>query len=114
MERKRKQSDFILGGSQITADGDCSHKIEKRHLLFERKAVTNIDSVLKVRDINLLTKFHIMKAVVFSEFMYVCESWTIKRLSAGELMLSNYGTGKDSSPLDCKAIKPVKPKGNQQ
>ena len=70
---------FHLGGSKITADGDCSHKIEKRHLLFERKAITNLDSVLKIRDITLLSKFHIIKAVFFSEAMYLCESCTIKK-----------------------------------
>ena len=70
---------FHFGGSKITADGDCSHKIEKRHLLFERKAITNLDSVLKIRDITLLTKFHMIKAVFFSEATYVCESCIIKK-----------------------------------
>ena len=71
-------SDFILGGSKITADGDCSQEI-KRHLLLERKAMTNLDSILKSRDINLPTKIRIVKAMVFPEVMYGCESWTIKK-----------------------------------
>ena len=70
-------SDFILGGSKITADGDCSHEI-KRHLLLGRKAMTNIDSILKSRDITLLKKVHLVKDMVFPVIMYGCESWTIK------------------------------------
>ena len=70
--------DFILGGSKITADGDCSHEI-KRHLLPERKAMTNLDSILKSRDVTLLTKAHLVKAMVFPVVMYECESWTIKK-----------------------------------
>ena len=69
-------TDFILGGSKITADGDCSHEI-KRHLLLGRKAMTNLDSILKSRDINLPTKIHLVKAMVFPVVMYGCESWTI-------------------------------------
>ena len=69
--------DFIWGGSEITADGDCSHDI-KRCLLLGRKAMTNLDSILKSRDITLLTKVHIVKAMVFPVVMYGCESWTIK------------------------------------
>ena len=71
-------SDFILGGSKINVDGDCSHEI-KRHLLLERIAILNLDSVLKSRDITLLTKVHIVKAMVFPGAMYGCESWTIKK-----------------------------------
>ena len=71
-------TDFIFYGSKITADGDCSHEI-KRHLLLGRKAMTNIDSVLKSRDIALLTKVHIVKAMVFPVVMYGCESCTIKK-----------------------------------
>ena len=71
-------ADFILRGSKITADGDCSHEI-KRHLLLGRKAVTNLDSILKSRDITLPTKLHLVKAMVFSVVMYGCESWTIKK-----------------------------------
>ena len=70
--------DFILGGSQITADGDYSHEI-KRHLLLGRKAMTNLDSILKSRDINLLTKVHIVKAMVFTVVMYGYDSWMIKK-----------------------------------
>ena len=70
-------SDFILGGSKITTDGDCSHEI-KRHLLLGRKFMTNLDNVLKSRDITLLTKVHIVKAMVFPVVMYGCESCTIK------------------------------------
>ena len=72
-------TDFIFLGSKITADGDCRHEI-KRELLFGRKAMTNIDSVLKSRDITLLTKVHLVKAMVFPVFIYRCESWTIKRV----------------------------------
>ena len=71
-------SDFILGGSKITADGDCSHEI-KRHLLLERKVMTNIDSILKSRDITLPTKVHLVKVMVFPLTLYGCESWTIKK-----------------------------------
>ena len=69
--------DFILGGSKITADGDCSHEI-KRHLLLGRKAMTNLDSILKSKDIILQTKVHLVKAMLFPVVMYGCESWTIK------------------------------------
>ena len=72
------EADFIFLGSKITADGDCSHEI-KRHLLLERKAMTNLDSILKSRDISLPTKVHIVKAVVFPVVIYRCESWTIKK-----------------------------------
>ena len=71
-------SDFILGGSKITADGDCSHDI-KRHLLFGRKVMTNLDSIFKSRDITLSTKVHVVKAMVFPMVMYGCESWTVKK-----------------------------------
>ena len=71
-------ADFIFGGSKITADGDCSHKM-KRHLLLERKVMTNLDSVLKSRDITLPTKAHLVKAMVFLVVMYGCESWTVKK-----------------------------------
>ena len=69
--------DFILAGSKITADGDCSHEI-KRRLLLERKAMTNLDRILKSRDITLPTKVHLVKVMVFPVVMYGCESWTIK------------------------------------
>ena len=71
-------TNFILGGSTITEDGDYSHEI-KRHLLFGRKVMTNLDSILKSRDITLPTKFHLVKALVFPVVMYGCESWTIKK-----------------------------------
>ena len=81
-------------GLKITADGDCSDEI-KRRLLLGRKAVTNLDSILKSRDITLLTKVRLVKAMVFPAVMYGCESWTIK-LSAEELILLNHGVGEDS------------------
>ena len=71
-------SDFILEGSKIMADGDCSHEI-KRHLLLERKVMTNLDGILKSRDITLPTEVHLVKAVVFPVVMYGCESWTVKK-----------------------------------
>ena len=71
-------TDFIFLGSKITADGDCSHEI-KRHLLLGRKVMTNLDSILKSRDITLPTKVHLVKALIFSVVMYRCESWTIKK-----------------------------------
>ena len=71
-------ADFLLGGSKITADGDCSHEI-KRRLLLGREVMTNLDSILKSRDITLLTKVHLVKAMVFPVVMYGCESWTIKK-----------------------------------
>ena len=71
-------SDFILGGSKITADGDCSHEI-RRHLLLGRKVMTNLDSILKSRDITLPTKVHLVKAMVFPVVMYGCESWSVNK-----------------------------------
>ena len=71
-------SDFIFGGSKITADGDCSHEI-KRHLLLGRKVITNLDSILKSRDITLLTKVHLVKGMVFPVVVYGCENWTVKK-----------------------------------
>ena len=87
-------TDFIFLGSKITADSDCSHKI-KRRLLLERKTMTNLDSILKSRNITLLTKVHIVKAMVFPVVGYGCESWT-RKLSTEELMLLNCGVGGDS------------------
>ena len=78
MGEEWKQRDCIVFGSKIIADGDCSHEI-KRRLLLERKTMTNLDSVLKSRDITLLTEFHLVKAMVFPLVMYGCESWTIKK-----------------------------------
>ena len=71
-------ADFIFGGSKITADGDCSHEI-KRHLFFGRKVMTNLDSILKSRDITLPTMFHLVKVIIFPVVMYGCDSWTIKK-----------------------------------
>ena len=87
-------TDFILGVSKITADGDCSLEIKGR-LLLGSKVLTNLDSILKSRNITLSAKVHLVKAMVFPVVMYGCESWTIK--SAKELMLLNCGIGEDSS-----------------
>ena len=88
-------ADFTFFWLQITADGDCSHKI-KRHLLLGRKVMTTLDSVLKSRDITLSTEVCLVKSMVFPVVMCVCESWTIKKLSAKELTLLNCGVGEDS------------------
>ena len=88
-------SDFIFLGSKITADGDCSHEI-KSHLFLGRKVMTNLGSIFKSRDIILLTKVHLLKAMVFPVVIYGCEIWTVKKLSAEELMLLNCGVGEDS------------------
>ena len=107
-------TDFIFLGSKITADSDCSHVI-KRHLLLGRKAMTNLDSILKSRDIFLPTKVHLVKAMVFPVVVYGCESWTIKKSWTPKnwcfwtVMLEKTL----ESPLDCKEIKSVLPKGNQ-
>ena len=89
-------SDFIFLGSKITADGDCSHEI-KRCLVLGRKVLTNLDNMLKSRDITLLINAYIVKAIVFPIAMHRCESCTIKKLSTEELMLLNCGVGEDSS-----------------
>ena len=88
-------ADFIFLGSKITADGDCSHDI-KRHLLLGRKVMTNLDSILKIRDITLSTKVRLVKAIVFPVVMDGCESWIIKKAEHEELMLLNCGVGEDS------------------
>ena len=88
-------ADFICLGSKIAVDGDCSHEI-KRCLLLGRKVMTNLDSILKNRDITLSTKVHLAKAMVFPVVMYGCESWTIKKADRQELMLLNCGVGEDS------------------
>ena len=87
-------TDFLFLGSKIPVDDDCNHEI-RRHLLLGRKTMTNLDSVLKSRDIALPTKVHIVKAMVFPVVMYGCESWTIRRQNANELMSLNCGAGKD-------------------
>ena len=93
-ETMETMTDFIFLGSKITAEGDCSLKI-KRRLLFRRKAATNIDSILKSRDITLLTKVHTVKALVFPVVMYGCESWTIKKAELQRTYALNYGTRED-------------------
>ena len=85
-------SDFIWGGSRITADGDCSHEI-KRHLLLGKKVMTNLDSILKSRNITLPSKVHLVKAVVFPVGMYGCESWTIKKAEHQSFDALNGGVG---------------------
>ena len=87
-------ADFILGGSKITTDGDCSHEI-KRCILLGRKIMTKLDSILKSRDVTLSKKVRLVKAMVFPVIVYGCESWTIK-LSTKELMLLNCGVEEDS------------------
>ena len=88
-------TDFIFFGSKITSDGDCSHEI-KRRLLLGRKATTNLDSILKSRDVTLPTKVRLVKAMVFPVVMCGCESWTIKKLNSEVLMLLNCDVGEDS------------------
>ena len=96
MGRQWKQcQDFILGGSKITADGDCSHEI-KRRLLLGKKVMTNLDSILKIRDITLSTKVLLVKAMVFPVVMYGCESWTIKKAECRRLEAFECGVGEDS------------------
>ena len=112
-ETVRTVTDYIFLGSKIMADGECSHEI-KRHLLLGRKAMTNLDSILKSRDITLPAKVRLVKAMVFPGAMYGCESWTIKkaerqRIDAFELWCWR----RLDSPLDFKKIKPVNPKGSQ-
>ena len=88
-------SDFIFGDSKITADGDCSHEI-KRRLLLARKIMTNLDSILKSRDITLLTKVHLVKAMVFPVVMYGCENWTVKKAESQRIDALHCGVGEDS------------------
>ena len=106
-------TDFIFLGSKIAVDGECSHEI-KRRLLLGRKAMINLDSILKSRDITLPTKVSLVKAMVFPVVMYGCESWTIKKVECWKLMLLDCSVGEDSwESLDCKKIQPVHPKENQ-
>ena len=88
-------SDFNFWGSKITADGDCRHEI-KRCLLLGRKVMTNLDSILKGRDVTLSTKVHLVKAMVFPVVMHGCECWTIKKAEREELMFLNCSVGEDS------------------
>ena len=109
-------TDFVLGGSKITADDDSSHEF-KRHLIFGRKAMTNLGSVLKIRDITLPTKVHIVTAKVFPVVTYCCKSWTIKkaerqRIDAFKLWFVVLEKTPES-PLDNKEIKPVNLEENQ-
>ena len=87
-------TDFIFLGSKTTVDGDCSHEI-KRHLLLGRKAMTNIDNILKIRDITLPTKVGIIKAMVFPVVMYACESWTVNKADCGRTDAFKCGAGID-------------------
>ena len=93
-EKVEAVTDFISLGSRITVDGDCSHEI-KKHLLLGRKAMTNLDSILKSQDITLTTKVHIVEAMVFPVVMYGCESWIDRRLSTKELVFLNCSAGED-------------------
>ena len=106
-------ADFILGGCKITTDGDCSHEI-KRRLLLGRKVMTNLNSILKSRDITLPTKVHLVKTMVFTLVMYGCESWTIKKAEHRRTEAFELWCWKKilEIPLDCKEIQPVHPKGN--
>ena len=105
--------DFMFWGSRITVDGDCSHEM-KRHLLLGRKAITNLDSILKSRDISLPTKVCLVKAMVFPVGMYECESWTTKKAEyqANDAFELWYWR-RFESPLDCKEIQPVHSEGDQ-
>ena len=106
-------TDLILGGSRITADGDNSHEI-KRRLLLGRKAMTNLDSIFKSRDITLPTKVHLVKAMVFLVVMYGYESWTMKKAEGRRIDAFELWCWRTlESPLDSKEIKPVHLKGNQ-
>ena len=106
-------SDFIFLDSKITADSDCSHEIKSR-LLLGRKVMTNLDSILKIRDITLPTKVCLAKATVFPVVMYGCDSWTIKKAECGRIGAFELWCWRTlESSLDCKEIKPVNPKGNQ-
>ena len=106
-------TDFIFLGSKITADCDCSHGI-KRHLSLVKKALTNLDSILKSRDITWPTKAHLIKAIVFPVVTYGCERWTVKKPELEALMLLTVVLEKTpKGPLDSKKINTVNPKGNQ-
>ena len=112
-EKLQVVTDFLFFGSKITADGDCSHEIRRR-LLLGRKVTTNLDSVLKSRDITLPTKVHIIKATVFPVVLYGCESWIIKKAECQRIdAFKLWCWGRFLSPLDNKEIKSVHPKGNQ-
>ena len=103
---------FILGGSKITADGDCSHEI-KSYLFLGRKALTNLDSLLKSRDITLPTNVCLVKAMVYPVIMYGCESWTVKKAECWRIDAFELWCWRLENALDCKEIQPVHPKGDQ-
>ena len=104
---------YHFGGSKITADGDCSHEI-KRLLLLGRKVMTNLDSILKSRDITLLTKVCLVKAMVFPVVMYGCESWNVKKAECWRIDAFDLWCCKTlESPLDCKKVQPVHSEGDQ-
>ena len=107
-------ADFIFLGSKITADGDCSHEV-KRHLRLGRKVMTNLDSILKSRDITLPTPVHLVKAMVFLVVMYGCEIWTIKKAECQRTWCFQTVVLEKTleSPMDCKEIKQIDPKRNQ-
>ena len=113
-EKVETETNFLSLGSKITADNDCSHEI-KRCLLLGRKAMTNLDNILKSRDITLPTKVHLVKAMVFPVVMYGCESWTVKTAERRRIDAFELWCWKKSleSPLDCKEVKPANHKGNQ-
>ena len=104
-------ADFIFLGSKITADGDCSHEI-KRCLLLGKKVLTNLDNILKSRDITLPAKVRLLKAMVFPVVMYGCENWTIKKAECRRTDAVVLEKTLES-PMDCKEIQPVYPKGDQ-
>ena len=110
-ETVETEADFIFLGSKITEDGDFNHEI-KRHLLLGRKVVTNLDSILKSRDISLPTKVCLVKAMVFPVVMYGCQSWTVKKAECRRIDAVVLEKTLES-PLDYKEIQPVHPKGDQ-
>ena len=108
-------TDFIFGGSKIIADGDCSHEIKRRFLL-GRKVMTNLDSILKSKDITLPTEVRLVKAMVFPVVMYACEIWSVKKAEAECRRIDAFELWcwrRLASPLDCKEIQPVHPRGDQ-
>ena len=113
MGKQWKQWQTIFLGSKITADSDCSHEM-KRRLFLGRKAMTNLDSILKSRDITLPTKVLLVKGMVFPALIYGCDSWTIKKAEPRRIdPFELWCWRRPESPLDCKKIQPVNPKGNQ-
>ena len=112
-EKMQRVADFTVLCSQITVDDDCSHEI-KRHLLLGRKAMINLDSIFKSRKITLLTKVHIIKAMVFPIVIHGCESWTLTEAEGQRIdVFKLWCWRRLVSPLNCKDIKPVNSKGNQ-